>query len=113
MKPKSGVGAGGGVAGVDAKLSFEAALSQIEAIIERIEAGEVGLEESLAEYERGVGLINHCRGKLDRAKQRVEDLTRKLSSADEGGTSSGAQGVGKDPPDTGGKTDDDDAEPPF
>lgn len=109
LKPKSGSGG----SGVDAKLTFEAALGQIEAIIERIEAGEVGLEESLAEYERGVGLINHCRGKLDRAKQRVEDLTRKLSSADEGGTSSGSQGVGKDPTDTGGKSNDDDAEPPF
>lgn len=67
-----------------ADLSFEAALGQIEAIIERIEAGEVGLEESLAEYERGVALVNHCRGKLDRAQQKVEDLTRRLEKADEG-----------------------------
>lgn len=67
-----------------ADLSFEAALGQIEAIIERIEAGEVGLEESLAEYERGVALVNHCRGKLDRAQQQVEDLTRRLEKADEG-----------------------------
>jgi exodeoxyribonuclease VII small subunit len=67
-----------------ASLSFEDALVQIEAIIERIEAGEVGLEQSLAEYERGVGLINHCRSKLDRARQQVEDLTRKLQATDEG-----------------------------
>ncbi len=67
-----------------AELSFEAALGEIEAIIERIEAGEVGLEESLVQYERGVALVNHCRGKLDRAQQQVEDLTRRLAKADDG-----------------------------
>ena len=65
-------------------LPFEDALAQIEQIIERIESGEVGLEQSLAEYERGVGLINHCRAKLDSARQHVEDLTRKLAQADDG-----------------------------
>ena len=59
-------------------LSFEEALAQVESIIDRIEAGEVGLEQSLVEYERGVGLINLCRTKLDRAQQQIEDLTRKL-----------------------------------
>ena len=65
-------------------LSFESALAQIESIIERIESGEVGLEQSLTEYEKGVGLINHCRAKLDRARQQVEDLTKTLESADDG-----------------------------
>ena len=65
-------------------LPFEDALAQIEGIIERIESGEVGLEQSLAEYERGVTLINHCRGKLDAARQKVEDLTRKLQQPDDG-----------------------------
>lgn len=69
------------------KLTFEQALAQIEAIIERIEAGEVGLEESLQQYERGVALVNHCRGKLDRAQQQVEDLTRRLERTDEQGSS--------------------------
>ena len=72
-----------------AKLSFEDALAQIESIIERIEAGEVGLEQSLAEYERGVGLINHCRGKLDKAREQVEDLTAKLKGS---GGEAGGQG---------------------
>lgn len=65
-------------------LPFEDALAQIESIIERIESGEVGLEQSLAEYERGVTLINHCRGKLDAARQKVEDLTRKLQQPEDG-----------------------------
>jgi exodeoxyribonuclease VII small subunit len=81
-------------------LSFEDALAQIEAIIERIESGQTGLEQSLAEYERGVGLINHCRSKLDRARQQVEDLTRKLQTADEA-SSTGEEGdSGSDDPDS-------------
>lgn len=63
-------------------LPFESALSEVESIIERIEAGEVGLEESLSAYERGIQLIVHCRGKLDQAQLRVIDLTKKLSDAD-------------------------------
>lgn len=66
-----------------ARLNFEQALREIEAIIERIETGEVGLEDSLKEYERGVGLVNHCRAKLDKAQQQVEDLTRRLEAADD------------------------------
>jgi exodeoxyribonuclease VII small subunit len=60
---------------------FEDALAQIESIIDRIEAGEIGLEESLVEYERGVGLIQHCRETLDKARKKVEDLTSKLEAA--------------------------------
>lgn len=59
-------------------LTFEDALAQVESIIERIESGEVGLEQSLADYERGVRLIHHCRHTLDRAAQQVEDLTKRL-----------------------------------
>jgi exodeoxyribonuclease VII small subunit len=84
-KSKSGGNASGGAEGP----SFEDALSQIESIIERIESGEIGLEQSLAEYEKGVSLINLCRVRLDKAQQQVEDLTRRLASADEGGPGEG------------------------
>ena len=73
----------GGSADVPA-MTFEQALAEVESIIERIETGEIGLEDSLKEYERGVVLIKHCGGKLDRAQQQVEDLTRRLKEADEG-----------------------------
>lgn len=62
--------------------TFEVALAQIEAIIEKIESGEVGLEESLAEYERGVALVNLCRASLEKASAHIEDLTARLNSAD-------------------------------
>ena len=56
-------------------LTFEQAVERVEAIIERIEAGEIGLEDSIAQYERGVGLINRCRAILEQAEQRIEELT--------------------------------------
>ena len=80
-------------------LPFESALAQIEQIIERIESGEVGLEQSLAEYERGVTLINHCRTKLDAARGQVEDLTHKLQQADDGSASGAGGEADADDPD--------------
>ncbi len=57
------------------KPGFEEALEQLEAIIERIESGEVGLEESIGQYEQGAKLIRHCRSILDRAEKKIEELT--------------------------------------
>jgi exodeoxyribonuclease VII small subunit len=60
----------------DAALSFEDALARLEEIIERIESGEVGLEKAIGEYERGVVLIRRCKDILQKAEQRVDELTR-------------------------------------
>ena len=57
------------------EMSFEDALANLERIIDRIESGKVGLEDSIAEYERGVDLLKRCRAILDRAEQRVAELT--------------------------------------
>jgi exodeoxyribonuclease VII small subunit len=67
-KTTSGAGAG-------PEVSFEEAIERLEGIIDRIERGEVGLEESLTEYERGVGLIRRCREVLDQAEQRIAELS--------------------------------------
>lgn len=64
-------------------LSFEDAMNQLETLIERIESGEVGLEESIAEYERGVKLIQRCKGVLSASEQRVEELSKQLRDQDE------------------------------
>ncbi|HEB60302.1 MAG TPA: exodeoxyribonuclease VII small subunit [Phycisphaeraceae bacterium] len=64
-------------------LSFEDGIEELESIVERIEAGEVGIEESLAEYERGMKLLQHCKSILDKCEQRITDLTKKLESDDE------------------------------
>lgn len=59
------------------ELSFEEALTQLESIVEKIEGGELGLESALAEYERGVSLLKRCREVLERAEQKVEELSAK------------------------------------
>jgi exodeoxyribonuclease VII small subunit len=53
------------------ELSFEQAMEELEAIIERIEQGQIGLEESLAQRKRGDGLIKRCRAVLDQAEQEL------------------------------------------
>ncbi len=57
------------------KLSFEKALAELEQLVEQIESGEIGLEEALKRYERGVALIKRCRTVLDSAEQRIAELT--------------------------------------
>ena len=61
--------------------SFEDALQELEQIMSDIEAGELGLEESLIKYERGNFLIHHCRGVLGQAEKQIELLSK---SADGG-----------------------------
>jgi exodeoxyribonuclease VII small subunit len=54
---------------------FEAALTELESLIERMETGELGLEESLKAFERGVALTRECQGALKQAELRVQALT--------------------------------------
>ena len=56
-------------------LSYEKAVEELELLIDRIESGEVGLEQSLVEYERGMVLLKRCRAIISRAEQRLEELT--------------------------------------
>jgi exodeoxyribonuclease VII small subunit len=56
--------------------NFEEALRELESILAEIEAGEVGLEESLTKYERGNFLIQHCRSVLGAAEKQIELLSR-------------------------------------
>jgi exodeoxyribonuclease VII small subunit len=55
--------------------SFEQAVERLESLIEQIESGEVGLEDALQQYEDGTKLILHCRGILDRAEQKIAELS--------------------------------------
>ena len=56
-------------------MSFERALKELEAIVGRLDRGDVELEESITIYERGEALRNHCDQLLRRAEARVEKLT--------------------------------------
>jgi exodeoxyribonuclease VII small subunit len=54
---------------------FEASLDQLEQLVDRMEHGEMTLEESLAAYERGVGLYRRCQAALEQAELRVRLLS--------------------------------------
>jgi exodeoxyribonuclease VII small subunit len=56
------------------ELSFEGALKELEAIVSRLEQGEVDLEDSIALYERGQALKAHCEAKLKSAEGRLEKI---------------------------------------
>ncbi len=63
--------------------SFEEALTELEQILSDIEAGEIGLEESLVRYERGNFLIQHCRTVLGAAEKQIELLNKSPEGAAE------------------------------
>lgn len=56
------------------QLDFEAALSELETLVERMEAGESSLETSLKDFERGIELTRTCQTALQEAEQKVEIL---------------------------------------
>lgn len=58
-----------------ASLPFEAAMKELEAIVSRLEKGDVALEESIAFYERGEALKAHCDTLLKSAEARIEKIT--------------------------------------
>jgi len=54
---------------------FEASLEALEQLVEQMEHGQMSLEESLAAYERGVGLYRRCQTALEQAELRVRVLS--------------------------------------
>ena len=58
----------------DASPDFEASLEELEALVERLEQGDLPLEEALRSFERGVALTRQCQGALASAQQKVEIL---------------------------------------
>lgn len=59
------------------KLDFETAMRDLEALVERLEKGDLPLEESLAAFEQGVMLTRSCQTALKEAEQKVEILLRR------------------------------------
>ncbi len=55
-------------------MTFEKALAELEAIVQKLEQGSVDLEESIALYERGAALKAHCEAKLKAAQERIEKI---------------------------------------
>jgi exodeoxyribonuclease VII small subunit len=58
------------------KLTFEQAIQQLKGIVDRIEQGEIPLQDSLEQYEKGMALIKHCRDILQKAEKRIEKISK-------------------------------------
>jgi exodeoxyribonuclease VII small subunit len=56
---------------------FEAAIAELEAVVKKLEDGDLPLEQSLALYERGVQLSRFCHAQLEEAERRIEILNER------------------------------------
>ena len=56
------------------KMSFEDAMAELEAIVERLESGAAKLDDAIGAYERGAALKQHCETKLREAQDKVEKI---------------------------------------
>lgn len=58
------------------KMSFEEAIKELTDIVGKIEQGKIPLQDSLAQYEKGMALIKHCKGILEKAEKRIEKISK-------------------------------------
>ena len=65
------------------ELTFEQAQAELEQIVERLERGDVGLEELTSLWERGEELYRRCAAQLTDAQGRIEELARRLDAQGE------------------------------
>lgn len=62
-------------------LSFEQAMQELEAIVRKLEGGQVALEASLKDYARGMALKAHCQQKLADAKMKVDKIIKQADGS--------------------------------
>ena len=70
------------------KMSFEDAMKELESVVGQLESGDVPLDQSIALYERGAALREHCQKKLAEAEEKVAKIT-----LDAGGQPKGTEAV--------------------
>jgi exodeoxyribonuclease VII small subunit len=63
-------------------IPFEKTLSELEAIVQQLEKGDLSLEQSLKQFEKGIGLARQCQDTLTRAEQKVTLLSDNQSPSD-------------------------------
>ena len=63
-------------------VSFEESLSELEILVKKMDSGELSLEDSLAAFENGIGLIRNCQSALQNAEQKVQKLVEKNGELD-------------------------------
>jgi len=58
------------------KISFEEALQDLEDVADKLEGGELGLDDSIKEFEKGIKLARFCQQKLEEAERKIEILQK-------------------------------------
>lgn len=61
------------------KINFEKSINELESIVNQLEKGELSLDESLKQFEKGIRLARECQYVLNKAEQKIEILTQKES----------------------------------
>ncbi len=70
----------------DKEMKFEVALTKLEEIVDKLESGDIGLDDSLKHYEDGMKLLKFCTAKLDEVEKKIEILVK-----DKGGKVTGTK----------------------
>ena len=70
----------------DKEVKFEQALEKLEEIVDKLESGDIGLDESIKQYEEGMKLLKFCTAKLDEVEKKIEILVK-----DKGGKVTGSK----------------------
>lgn len=67
---------------MDPAIDFEHSLAELEALVERLEHGDLPLDDAMKSFERGVALTRQCQAALKAAQQKVEILLNNSSAAE-------------------------------
>ena len=65
------------------ELSFEESIKELTNIVGKIEQGQIPLQDSLEQYEKGMALIKQCRTILEKAEKRIEKISEQESKLQE------------------------------
>lgn len=66
----------------DKSMNFEKKLKELEALVAKLETGDLSLEESLKAYEAGIALTSECQSLLEKAQLRIEMATSEVSKSE-------------------------------
>ena len=66
-------------------MSFEEAIKELTNIVGKIEQGQIPLQDSLEQYEKGMALIKQCRTILQKAEERIEKITKEEEKTEDSG----------------------------
>ena len=61
---------------MDTKTTFEEALEELEQIVERLEGGQLSLDEAIRSFEQGIALVKLCGRRLQQAEKKIDRLSR-------------------------------------